>query len=295
MFWLIVLGQLGAQPAGARPVECGATGGGKATNVWERAKAPELRAYCDLLASGASKLAAGQGAQDALTIADEADRRVPGRLAPSVLRGRAFEQLRRYEEAFATLDAVVRRDPSAAADAFALLAFARASVRTSHPTQAAEAYRALLPRAVALSPSERACAYVEAGFLAMARGPGGLDEAIAIFRQARRDAQDPVQLVAWLGLALALDRSGNREEARVVLGERPTLDPRPPLREARAREVLAKPFAAEEDAMVALALESTDPAAAREAYRRYAEAAGPGPWAEHARAAGAAVGQKRKR
>lgn len=295
MLWLIVLAQLGAQPVGSRPAECGALDGGKATNVWERAKAPELRAYCDLLASGAAKLAGGQGAQTVLPIADEADRRVPGKLAPSILRGRAFERLGRYEEAFATLAAVGRRDPLAVEDAFALLAFARASVRTNHQKQAAEAYRALLPRAVALSPSERANAYVEAGFVAMARGVGGLDEAIAIFRQARRDAQDTVQTVAWLGLALALDRSGNRDEARVVLGERPKLDPRPALGEARAREVLASPFVGEQDAMLALALESTDPAASREAYRRYADAAGAGPWAEHARAAAAAVGSKRKR
>lgn len=295
MHWLVILAQL-AQPAGARPAECGALDAGKASNVWERAKAPELRSYCDLLASGAAKLAGGQNAQAVLPIADEADKKVPGRLAPSVLRGRAYEKLRRWDDAFATLSAVRAKDPSAVEDAFALLAFARAAVRTNHPTEAAEAYRALLPRAVALSPSERASAYVEAGFAAMARGPSGIDEAVAIFRQARKDAQDLAQTVAWLGLALALDRGGNREEAKAVLGERAKFDPRPPLADARARDVLASPFAAESDALSALALEASDPAAAREAYKRYADAAGQGPWAEHARGAEAALGGgKRKR
>jgi tetratricopeptide (TPR) repeat protein len=295
MFWLIVLAQLGGQPVGSRPAECGALDGGKAANVWERAKAPELRAYCDLLASGSAKLAGGQGAQGVLPIADEADKKVPGRLAPSVLRGRAYEKLHRYDDAFATLSAVRAKDPSAVEEAFALLAFARAAMRTNHPKEAADAYRALLPRAVALSPSERAGAYVEAGFVAMARGPGGLDEAIAIFRQARKDAQDVSQSVAWLGLALALDRNGNRDEAKAVLGERTKFDPRPALAEARTRDVLAPTFAAESDAMSAVALETSDVAAAREAYKRYADVAGQGPWADHARAAEAALGGKRKR
>jgi hypothetical protein len=42
-----------------RPVECDLRGGsggvgGRSGNVWERAKSPELRRYCDLVASAAS-------------------------------------------------------------------------------------------------------------------------------------------------------------------------------------------------------------------------------------------------
>ena len=40
----------------ARPLECGLSDGFKAANPWERAKEPNLRRYCDLLASGTAKL-----------------------------------------------------------------------------------------------------------------------------------------------------------------------------------------------------------------------------------------------
>ena len=296
MLWFILYAQVTAASPGSRPSECGALDGGKAANVWERAKAPELRAYCDLLASGASKLAGLQGSpRDVIAIADEADKKFPGKLAPSVLRGRAFERLRKFDDAFATLSAVRSKDASALEDAPALLAFARSAVRTSHPKEASVAYGALLPRAVALPAADRGPAYVEAGFVAMARGAAGVDEAVAIFRQARKDAQDSAQTIAWLGLALALDRAGSHDEARAVLGERAKVDVRGALLEARAHDVLAPAFAPEADVMLALALEPTDLAGARDAYKRYIEAAGAaGTWTEHAKAAEAALG-KRKR
>ena len=294
-FWLVLFAQVTPQ-TGARPPECGALDGGKAANVWERAKAPELRVYCDLLASGASKLAGIQGSpRDVLLIADEADKKLPGKLAPSVLRGRAYERLRRWDDAYSTLQAVRSKDPTALEDASALIAFARAAVRTSHPKEAAEAYHALLPRAVALPAAERGAAYVEAGLVAMAKGPSGIDEAIAILRQARKDAQDAAQTVAWLGLALALDRAGNREEARAVIGERGKVDARPALADAKARDVIASAFAHEIEAMTALSLEATDLAGAREAYKRYIEAAGAqGVWVEAAQKAQAALGTRKR-
>jgi len=295
MFWLVVFAQVTSQ-TGARPSECGALDGGRATNIWERAKAPELRVYCDLLASGASKLAGAQGSpRDVLVIADEAEKKMPGKLAPAVLRGRAYERLRKYDDAYTTLQAVRAKDASALEDASALLAFARSAVRSSHTKEADEAYRALLPRAVALAAAEKGAAYVEAGLTAMARGPTGIEEAVAIFRQARREAQDSAQTVAWLGLALALDRSGNREEARAVIGERGKLDARGALAEAKSRDVIATTYAAEADAMAALALERFDIAAAHEAYKRYIEAAGPqGVWTDAAQKSDAQLG-KRKR
>jgi tetratricopeptide (TPR) repeat protein len=293
--WLVVFAQV-TTSAGSRPPECGALDGGKAANVWERAKAPELRAYCDLLASGASKLAGLQGSpRDVLQIADDADKKFPGKLAPSVLRGRAYERLRKYDDAFSTLAAVRTKDSSALEDAPALLAFARAAVRTSHPKESFDAYSALLPRAVALPASDRGPAYVEAGFVAMARGPNGIDEAVAIFRQARKDAQDSAQTIAWLGLALALDRAGSRDEARAVLGERAKPDVKGALADSKTRDVLAPAFALESDAMLALALEATDVPGAHEAYKRYIDASGPtGTWTEQAKTADASIG-KRKR
>src|SRR5690242_1209408 len=94
----------GAGWSSARPPECGFTEGGQMTNAWERAKAPELRRYCDLLASGASKLATSSPmVRDVLAIADEAERAMPGHAGPRVLRGRALLRLGRSEEALTAL------------------------------------------------------------------------------------------------------------------------------------------------------------------------------------------------
>jgi tetratricopeptide (TPR) repeat protein len=282
VFFVVVLL---AQWAGARPLECGSLDSGRATNVWERAKAPELRKYCDLLASGASKLVgAASMAEGVLAIADEADHVMPGRAGPLVLRGRALAKLGRHAEALSALRAAKLRDERALDDPQSLLAFARALARTGAPDEAQEAYRSLLPRATPLAPSDRASAAVEAGLLALGRGSAGVDEAIAMLRQARRDAQDLFQPLSVMALALALDRSGERDEARAVLGERVHGDPRGLLGEARVKDVLATVGAAAEgQAMLALALEAEGNAGARDAWRAYVEAAPKSPWLEHAK------------
>jgi tetratricopeptide (TPR) repeat protein len=283
VYALVLLAQLVTQAPAGRPPECGVADAARAANVWERAKSPELRPYCDLLASGASKLASGAGgAEQALRAAEEAGRRMPGKLAPLVLQGRALSRLGRHEEAWAVLDTARKRDAATLDDPWALLALARSAARTRRVAEADEAYRALLPRAAALPGAERGPVYVEAALVAMARGPSAIDAAIAIFRQARREAQDSAQTVAWLGLALALDRAGEREEARALLSERGRTDPRPQLADARARDLVAAPLAGELDAAAALALEAIDPAASRELWKRVAAAGGP--WAEHAQA-----------
>jgi tetratricopeptide (TPR) repeat protein len=278
-----------------RPAECTSLDGTHAGNVWERAKTPALRRYCDLLASGASKLAGSASmASEVIAISLEAEKMVPGRAGPSVLRGRAHAQLNRFPEAYAALKEARSRDGRAFDDPVALWTWGRAAARTAHLDEARDAYRALLPRAAALNASDRGPAYVEAGFLAMARGSAGLDEAISIFRQARHDAQDISQPVAIVGLALALDRAGSRDEARALLAERGKQEPMPMLSEARSRQVLAPAlFDKELDALAAIALEAFDPAAARESWRKYLEGSPSGVWTEHARQHEAALAGKR--
>ncbi|MCW5838043.1 MAG: hypothetical protein KIS78_36975, partial [Labilithrix sp.] len=86
----------------ARPAECGVADGFRAANAWERAKEPNLRRYCDLLASGTAKLV-GSGSNvlvnEVPQIADEADKLLPGRAAPAVLKGRALLRLGKAPEA----------------------------------------------------------------------------------------------------------------------------------------------------------------------------------------------------
>ncbi|MBX3258488.1 MAG: hypothetical protein KF782_02140 [Labilithrix sp.] len=286
----------------ARPAECGVADGFRAANAWERAKEPNLRRYCDLLASGTAKLV-GSGSNvlvnEVPQIADEADKLLPGRAAPAVLKGRALLRLGKAPEALAALDEAKRRDDRALDDPVALLAWARANARTGRLAEAARAYRAALPRTSSLTSQERSAASFEAGMTVMAQGSAGIDDAVAMFRQARRDAQDAMQIASVVGLALALDRAGQRDEARAVLAERVRSDVKPHLADPRVAEAMADAGSATEaDALVALALEASAAdggASARDAWRRYLEGAGgKGPWADHARehAGGAAPAKK---
>ena len=117
-------------------------------NVWERAKSPELRRYCDLVASAASKLAGNAAmATAALAAAREANEVLPGHAAPRVLEGRALAALGKLDEALAASRDGRARDRAGLDDPLALLAWARVLARTGHPGEAVEAYRALSCRA----------------------------------------------------------------------------------------------------------------------------------------------------
>jgi tetratricopeptide (TPR) repeat protein len=292
----VTLADVGAK-AGAwvsgRPPECAADAGRSAYNVWERAKSPELRRYCDLIAGAASKLAGTSAmAQAALDLAREADALVPDHAAPMILEGRALAALGQSGPALAALRAGKARDGGALDDPPALLAWARALARGGDAREAIDAYRALLPRTGTLSGADRTSAAVEAGLVAMASGAAGLDDAIAALREAARQTQDDTQTVAVLGLILALDRRGEGDEARALLADRTRGDPRNALAAGRAKELVT--FApAEAFAMIALALEASDASGARDAWGQYLEAVPAGPWAPHARAHLAALGGKR--
>jgi hypothetical protein len=271
---------------GTRPQECGFVQGTGAANVWERAKEPELRRYCDLLAKGTAHLVASKAlVGDVVGIAAEADKLLPGRAAPRVLAGRALLELGKPADALAALKDARARDDRALDDPVALLAWARANARTGHLAEAATAYRAALPRTSALAPSERSAASFEAGMIVMAQGPKGIDDAVAMLRQARIATTDALQLASVVALALALDRADLRDESRAILNERVRGNATPVLTDPRVAEALADagvPF--ETDALQAIALEAVDPSAAREAWTRYLT--GPGgksPWSDHAR------------
>jgi tetratricopeptide (TPR) repeat protein len=278
----------------ARPPECVPLDTGRASNVWERAKAPELRRYCDLLASGASKLASSTAmARDVVALADEAEKLVANKAAPLVLKGRALAQLGMYTDAHKALSDARGRDDRALDDPHALFAWARVLARTARAQEAADAYRALLPRSSLLTLADRSAAEIEAGLLAMSRGASAMDECVPILRQAVRDSQEIAQTVAVLALALALDRSGDKDEARALVADRVRGDPRSLLTGARARDLLGPAGALEVAALGGIALEQTDPASAHAEWTKYLEANAKGPWLENARAHIAAVAGKR--
>jgi tetratricopeptide (TPR) repeat protein len=297
---VVLLGQA-AGPRGsfgaARPLECGLSDGLRAANRWERAKEPNLKGYCALLASGTAKLVNdGALARDVPGIADQADKLLPGRAAPGVLKGRALLKLGQPAEALAAMKEARARDDRALDDPVALLAWARANARTGHADEAAQAYRAALPRTSALSSQERSAASFEAGMAAMAEGPRALDDAVGMLRQARREAEGALSLASVVALALSLDRLGQREEARATLADRVRTDPGPLGGDPRVRDALEDAGVAYElDALRALALEASDPAAARASWSRFLEGlGGKGPWAEHGRARLAGVAQPGK-
>src|SRR5579859_748665 len=276
---LLILAQASAWGSG-RPPECGEPGR-HAANAWERAKSPELRRYCDLVASASPKLAGTTAmAEAALQSARQADTVLPGHAAPRVLEGRALAALGKLDQAAAAMREGKARDPAALEEPLALLAWARVLARTGDAAGAAEAYRALLPRASALSAAERSSASIEAGFVAMARGAAGLDEAVAAFREGVREAQDEARVVAEDALALALDRRGDTDESRTLLADRSRGDPRAAVGSPRGKELLAV-APPEGHAVVALGLEATDAAGARDGWEKYLAASPSGPWASH--------------
>jgi tetratricopeptide (TPR) repeat protein len=295
----LLLGQT-AFPAwsGPRPTECAPLAGAMASNVWERAKYPALRKYCDLLASGAAKLASGASADEAheaIAKAEEAAQTLPGHAAPTVLRGRALAALGQWRDAAAAMDEASALDPHALDDPAALFAWGRALGRSGRAGDAETAFHALLPRASSLSPAERGKAEIEAAFLAEARGAPGLGDAIALFRQASHDAQDSLQALAVLALPLALDRGGEREEAHAILGDAKR-DADLVLGDAQVQDALTDVGAlGESDALAAFALEDRDAPHARALWAKYlAGAGGKGIWRDHARASAGGAPVKRQ-
>ncbi len=280
---VLIAAQLLGPASGVRPPECGAQ---LKPNVWERVKSPELARYCELLASGSSKLASTSPQPEAArALADLADKRVPGKAAPSVLRGRAREKLAQYIESFSEFSAALAIDPAACDEPVALHAFSRAAAMSGHLAEAAKSYRALLPRATALPADERGAAYVEAGLLLMGGGKGAAGDAVAVLRQARRESHDSLAAVAALALALALDRADLGDEAEAVLRERRE-ELRAALLEARTRVAIAV-APAEAAALAALSLEISSPVGAAAAWRAYADAGGV--WSDHARSRAASL------
>ena len=271
-----------------RPVECNALAGERGANVWERAKIPELHRYCELVASASAKLAPGSHlVAEVVRLADQADALVAGRAAPLLLKGRALCQLGRFPEARAALASASGRDDHALDDPAALLAWARALEATGDALGAQLAYRTLLPRAEVLPLSDRGVAYLGAGMLAMSLGPSAVGEAVAVLRQARHASQDLLRVASTFALALALDRSGDADEAAAVLADEGARDAARALADPRVVAALGVSGRKDVHAMVALAMtDSGRRDAARAEWRAYrAENGDAGPWSLHVRVA----------
>jgi hypothetical protein len=124
---------------------------------------------------------------------------------------------------------------------------------------------------------------LEAGALAMAEGPDGLAEAIALLTEARRLPLSKHDADVMGMLALALDRAGRRGEAASVLAQLSRLGFAASL---EARDVQAFDYLSDQAdalAMTALVVESVAPKRAVPLWQRFVERAASSLYVEHAR------------
>jgi tetratricopeptide (TPR) repeat protein len=281
---LVVAQAVSAGPGApsARPADCREGSALRHANVWERAKAPDLQRYCDLLATAASKLAGVSPAPaPAIEAARAAEALLPGKAPARVLEGRALALLGHLPEALAAFEDARARDPRAFDEPAALLSLSRVYAASGRDAEASRAYSDLLPRLSELSAAERSAIAIEAGIVAMRVGPRAVEEAIADLREALRGARGEAERFAVLALALALDRGGQEVEARTLLVERARGEPRAAVAAwSRGAALALRP--AEAAALAALALEGSDPAGARDEWSECVED-GSGPWVRQAR------------
>ncbi|XXY17534.1 hypothetical protein WME88_55825 [Sorangium sp. So ce216] len=256
-----------AAAAAGRPPECSARSSraiARGPSVWERARAPELPRYCDLLARGQAQL--GDSPEAARESARVADQILPGHAAPQVLLARAALALGSAEDAARAFDRARRIDPRSVEDPHTLHDLARSLARTGKRDEAIAMYRALVPRIDLLGTADhRALVLLEAAHLSMAAAGAGaptaaasagapgagaradLDEAIAYLREARQRAQTQLARDVTLSLALALDRAGDKAQADAAL-EGEATGAAPEAARTRAEAAAARARAADQHA-----------------------------------------------
>lgn len=272
--------------AGARPKECGGASR-TAGNRWERAKAPGLERYCDVLAKGYARLRTAPN--DALALSGEALRLMPAEAAPEVLAARARVTLGAFADGFAAFERARALSPSGLESPGALHDFAIAAEKTGHVREALDAYRALAPRTGLYDdPREALRVLIEGATLAMTEGPDHLTEAVGYLTEARRMPKLP-ELGPYLigALALALDRQGRRNEAAGIAAELAGPSQLESERGADPKLTRHQPVlpAGELDAMIAILAERRDRDLAIERWQSYLDGpGGKGPFAAHARA-----------
>ncbi len=290
--------------------ECASLAGNdvRAANVWESAKHPALYEHCLVLAESYTFLRDPRNPWRAI-VNDQvprAERLSPRQPGTKLLAAFAYARQERDAEdalALAAFAEAEKASPAALDDAELQDAYGALLLRTAvrdrahvdRPMldRARTVFRRLLPRAVGKEGlcEERpecdpaALAYWTAGMLALAVGPTAVDEAVAILRDARDRASyaSEVRRSGGYALALALDRRGDVEQARILADQvRASLGL--PLETPDAQLASRMPEPAEAYAIRAIALGGADPEGAKDAWRKYLAAAGEGSvWAAHAK------------
>ena len=186
---------------GARPA--------RASDFWDELRTPGLAAQRAHLRRGREALLAGHP-QLALTEADAALVRCASCADGAVLRGRALAALGRHAQATACFEqAIVLRPQALDDDTLDASTAAFSAGSSGRPAFAMTILERLLARG--LDPQTRARATVMLADALQSQGPATLRRAIVTYREAVVD--DSVRTQAVLGLALAIDREGEHQEA----------------------------------------------------------------------------------
>jgi Flp pilus assembly protein TadD len=259
-------------------------------NLWEAAKQPALHDHCALLQKALQRVDAGNFVA-ALDLAQKADDLTPNQPGPNVLRGLAYARWGKPKESAAAFDKAKSLHPRALDDATVLDDYGAVLVRLGKLDEARRAYRALLPRVtgptgmcgVQTQCAAASLAYLTAGIVAMDEGPTGLEEAVAILREARAKSDGELKRVSTFALALALDRRGDSDQAREIASDMAKSRGVPT--EIPPEITVRFPGLEEAHAIRAIGLETTDAAAAIEAWKSYLSNGGDKrTWAAHAKA-----------
>lgn len=281
---VLLFAQAASDPGERRPDECAGVASSNASNVWERAKHPSLRRFCELVASVSAKLAAPTiEPTTVVPLIEQAEKLRPGSPAVGQLRARVLGRQGKFAEALRQIDRVRARAARSTLDAHVLLVEADSAANTGALERALAAYDTLLPRAASLRPDDRDRVYVSTALLTMLVRPNHTARAAALLREVAHASNGAAQTIAAIGVALVLDREGQRDEARATLEPTPAAERGQAFEELRAAGWFADPITGAE----ALALEAeskadSDAAAARGLWRRYAVRAAAKPWVSHA-------------
>ena len=275
-----------AAAASGRPRECAPKSRSASNdwhvNLWDGAKQPQLRRYCDLLGRARVRLSTAPGlAREAASLADQV---LPGHAAPWVLRARANVLLGDFAQAVQDFEHARSIDARSVEEPLSIYDLAGALRRSGNRTAALAAYRILLTRLSLLpSPEMRLRALLESASLAMSTGEQGLPEAVAILSEA---AQQPLSRYSddvHSMLLLAVDRAGQADRGAAAEEH----FQRSGVAEAFARRDLST-FDYLDDpqdalALLAIAVERTAPSSATSFWDRFIKAAPHSPFLAHAK------------
>jgi tetratricopeptide (TPR) repeat protein len=207
-----------AAGAGVRPEQCRPHAEEVEASLWTRVRPPELLRACRQLARGYARLASQP--DQAVELARAALALGTNERAAKLLEGRALLRLKRPQEAWAALKPFAENQALPLDDPPSLFDVARSALAAGELEAAERTYRQLVPRAALLgSRQAERIAIIEAASLALARGPQGIDEALAYLETARSIplAGDRDLILALT--ALALERAGRSAQARAAARE----------------------------------------------------------------------------